>query len=328
MKKVLLTDNISEEALAVFASYENIEAVRTGTLDKAELATMLPEYDAVIVRSPTKLTKDLIAAGKKLKFIGRAGVGVDNIDVEEATRRGITVMNSPGGNSISTAEHAIALLLAVARRVVQADRMVRAGEWRRDALKGRELYGKTAGIIGLGRVGREVARRLLAFSMRILATDPYITPEAAKSMGVGLVDLDTLFRESHAVTVHVPLVDETRALISDTEIAKMREGVFIVNCSRGGVVDEGALQRGLDSGRVAGVGLDVYATEPPGDHPLLEHERSVFTPHLGAATREAQVRVAVEVAKNVADALDSGKITDAVNRPWAGEKTERRLDIS
>ena len=314
MYKVLLTDNIAQEALDVLAEYDDIEAVSVGSLDKDELEKTLADYDAIIVRSPTKLTSDVVATGTKLKFIGRAGVGVDNIDVDAATARGITVMNSPSGNSISTAEHTTALLLSLARRIPQADHSLREERWERGKLKGVELSGKTLGVIGLGRVGREVARRMLAFSMTVIAVDPYIPPEAAAEIGVELVDMDTLLATSDFITIHVPLGTETRAIISAEQIAKMRDGVFLVNCARGGVMDEAAVREALDSGKVAGVAFDVFETEPPGDHPLFAHERSVFTPHIGAATREAQVRVAVDVARNVADALTGGEIRDAVNK--------------
>jgi D-3-phosphoglycerate dehydrogenase len=315
MHKVLLTDNIAQQALDVFAEYDVIEATRVGTLDPAELAKILPEYDAIIVRSPTKLTKTLIDAGTKLRFIGRAGVGVDNIDIDAATAREIVVMNAPLGNIVSTAEHTIAMMLALARRIPQADRSVRAGKWERGALKGVEMEGKTLGVIGIGRVGREVARRMLAFGMKVLATDPYVTEEAAAKIGIELVDLDTVLRQGHFITIHVPLGSDTKGMISAAEIGKMRDGVFLVNCARGGVVDEAAAKAGLDSGKVAGIAFDVYGNEPPGEHPLFQHERSVFTPHLGAATTDAQVRVAVDAARNVARALDTGEVRDAVNRP-------------
>ncbi len=315
MHKVLLTDNIASEALDVFSDYPDIEAVTVGTLDKEELARILPEYSAVIVRSPTKLTKELIDAGTNLKFIGRAGVGVDNIDIDAATARGIPVMNAPRGNIVSTAEHTIALLMTLARRIPQADRSVRAERWERKDLKGVELSGKTLGVIGLGRVGREVSQRMLAFAMKVIAVDPYVTAEIATDLGVELVDMDTLLRESDFITVHVPLGADTRSIISKPEINRMRDGVFLINCARGGVIDEAAVREALDSGKVAGVAIDVYESEPPGAHPLFSHERSVFTPHLGAATRDAQIRVAVDAARNVADALSKGEIRDAVNAP-------------
>jgi D-3-phosphoglycerate dehydrogenase len=315
MNKVLLTDNIAKEALEVFNEYGDIDATSIGTPDKEELKQMLHDYHAIIVRSPTKMTKDVIEAGTNLKFIGRAGVGVDNIDVDAATARGITVMNSPGGNTVSTAEQTCALLMALARRVPQADRSMRAGEWERSALKGVELSGKTLGVIGLGRVGREVARRMLGFDMRVVATDPYIAAEVAEEMGAEFADLKTVLREGDFITVHVPIGPETRGMISTGEIEQMKDGVFLVNCARGGVVDEKAVEKALASGKVSGVAFDVFEQEPPGENPLFSNERSVFTPHLGAATREAQLRVAVDVARNIADALATGDVRDAVNKP-------------
>ena len=314
MHKVLLTDNIATEALEVFSQYADIEAVRIGTPGPGELARIIPEYDAIIVRSPTKVTAEIIVAGTRLKFIGRAGVGVDNIDVAQATAREITVMNSPGGNTVSTAEHTIAMLLALVRHIPTADRSLRQGSWERSAFKGVELSGKTLGVIGIGRVGREVARRMLAFDMNVIAVDPFVTADAAREIGVGLVDMDTLLRESHFITVHVPLGTDTRAIIAGTEIGKMRDGVYLVNCARGGVIDEAAVAQALETGKVAGVAFDVFEEEPPGAHVFFAHERSAFTPHLGAATGDAQVRVAVDVARNVADALSKGEIRDAVNR--------------
>jgi len=315
MHKVLLTDNIAQEALDVFTDYPDIEAVAVGTLDKDELARVLPEYTAIIVRSPTKLTSDLIEAGTNLKFIGRAGVGVDNIDVDAATARGIIVMNAPSGNTVSTAEHAIAMLMALARRIPQADRSLRGERWERSALKGVELSGKTLGVIGLGRVGRELAQRMLAFSMRVLAADPYIPKEAAAELGVELVDMDAVLEQSDFITIHVPLGSETRSIISTSEIGRMKDGVFLINCARGGIMDEAAVAAALESGKVAGVAFDVFENEPPGSHPLFGHERSVFTPHLGAATGDAQIRVAIDAARNVANALSKGEIRDAVNAP-------------
>jgi D-3-phosphoglycerate dehydrogenase len=239
---------------------------------------------------------------------------VDNIDLDAATGRGIVVMNAPGGNTVSTAEHTIAMLLALARRIPQAHRSVTGGEWDRKAFRGTELCGKTLGVVGLGRVGREVARRMRAFDMRVLGTDPYVDAASAAECGAEWVDMNRLLRESHAVTVHVPLAGDTRALIGREELAAMRDGAFVVNCARGGVVSEDALLEALESGKLAGAAVDVYDNEPPGDHPLFRHPRCVFTPHLGAATAEAQIRVAVTAAECVAEALASGITRNAVNR--------------
>lgn len=313
MYKVLLTDHPEPTALDVFSAYPEIDAVSVATLPAAELAALLPAFDAVIVRSPTKLTADLIAAGTRLRFIGRAGVGVDNIDLAEADRRGIVVLNVPDANTVSTAEHTVGMILAVARRIAEADASLRAGRWDRKRLDGVELYGKTLGIVGLGRVGREVARRMLAFSMKVIAADPYVAADAARGVGVELVELDFLLRRSDVITLHVALTPETARLISKREIEKMRNGVLLVNCSRGEVVDDAALEEGLASGRIGGAGLDVFAIEPPGPHPLFRHPRTVFTPHLGAATREARVRVGVHIAQSVANALVKGEIRNMVD---------------
>jgi D-3-phosphoglycerate dehydrogenase len=312
MHKVLLTDNMLKQAVDVFDAYPDIEAVSVGTLEKAELMRRLSDVDAVIIRSPTKLTAEVIAAGRRLRFVGRAGVGVDNIDVKAARDRGIVVMNVPSGNTVSTAEHTIALILALARRIPEADRSLRAGRWDRKSLAGVELAGKTLGVVGFGRVGREVARRMLAFSMRVIATDPGVSPEEAKSAGVTLLDLDALLRESDIVTVHVAMTRETEGLIADREIRRMRDGAFLVNCARGGVVDENAVRRALEEGKLGGVAFDVFANEPPGSHALFSHARSVFTPHLGGATPDARARVAVHIAETIAKALSTGELRDVV----------------
>jgi D-3-phosphoglycerate dehydrogenase len=313
--RVLLTDNIAPEAVAVFDEYQEIEAQATDTLEPARLLEVIPSFDAVVVRSPTKLTEEVIAAGTRLKFIGRAGVGVDNIDVTAASARGIIVMNSPGGNTISTAEHTIAVMLAVARRLPHAHASLTGGGWDRKTYRGVELCGKTLGVVGLGRVGRAVARRMLSFEMEVIAADPYVSQSDAEAMGVELVPLDRLIARSDWITVHVPLGADTTGLIGGAELAAAKDGVVVINCARGGVVDEDALVDALNSGKVAAAGLDVFATEPPGDHPILSHPRSVFTPHLGAATAEAQLRVATDVARAVADALTTGTLRDAVNPP-------------
>lgn len=301
--KVLLTDNISREAIDVFSSYDEIETKAVGTLDPRELEELIDGFDAVIVRSPTKLTREIIAAGTRLKFIGRAGVGTDNIDVEAAAERGIAVMNAPGGNTVSTAEHTVGMILALARRISEADRSVRAEKWERKALRGVELEGKTLGVIGFGRVGREVARRMLAFSMTVLACDPFVVESEASGAGVRLVELEELIGRSDIITVHVALTPDTKSLIGAKEIEAMKNGVFLVNCARGGIIDETAVREALDNGKVAGIAFDVFSSEPPGRSPLFDHPRSVFTPHLGAATPEAQVRVAVQIAEAIGNAL-------------------------
>lgn len=312
---VLLTDDITLRALEVFESYDNVDAERVGTLAPEDLEQVIGKYHGAVIRTPTRLTARILEKATNLRFVGRAGVGTDNIDLDAATELGITVMNSPRSNTISTAEHTTALMLSVARLVPHAHASVTAGEWNRKAFRGVELYGKTLGIVGLGAVGTEVAKRAKALGMTVVAADPNVGGGEAASMGVELVGLPELCAQSDVVTLHVPLEPGTRNLIGEGEFESMRDGVILVNCARGGVVDEAALLAALDSGKVYGVGLDVYESEPPGDNPLFEHPRSVFTPHIGAATREAHVRVATEAAEAVAEALTRGVIKNAVNRP-------------
>ena len=314
MIRVLLTDHIAADAVRVLESFGGIEAVSMGTPSQSELLRIIPDFEAIVVRSPTRVTADVIERGTKLRFIGRAGVGVDNIDLEAATRRGIVVLNSPRSNTISTAEHTLALMLAVAREVPRAHSTVVAGRWERDTFRGVELHGKTLGIVGLGRVGLEVAKRAAAFGMNVVAHDPYVAPADAGA-NVRMVTLDELVASADWVTVHVPLSPATRGIIGAREIAAMKQGVVVVNCARGGIVDEAALADALDAGHVAAVALDVFENEPPGSNRLLSHPRSVFAPHLGAATIDAQRRVATDVAESIGLALTRGEIRDAVNAP-------------
>jgi D-3-phosphoglycerate dehydrogenase len=314
LNRVLLTDGIAADAVRALEAFGGIEAVAMGTPAPEQLLELIPDFDAIIVRSPTKVTAAVIDAGRRLRFIGRAGVGVDNIDVAAATKRGIVVINSPRSNTLSTAEHTLALMLALARDIPRAHATVTAGRWERDSFRGVELAGKTLGVVGLGRVGREVATRALAFRMRVIACDPFVTAEQAAAHGVELLALPEVLRASDWITMHVPLGMDTQGLIGAREIAAMKDGAVIVNCSRGGVVDEHALLAALDAGKVRAVALDVFEHEPPGDHPLLRHPRSVFTPHLGSVTAEAQRRVATDVAESIGLALTRGEIRDAVNR--------------
>jgi D-3-phosphoglycerate dehydrogenase len=314
VSRVLVTDKISRDAVNVLQSFEGVEAVAMGTPSPEELLALIPDFEAIIVRSPTRVTAAVIEAGKRLKFIGRAGVGVDNIDVAAATRRGIVVINSPRSNTVSTAEHTMALMLAVAREIPRAHATVTSGRWERDTFRGVELAGKTLGVVGLGRVGREVAIRAAAFQMRVIACDPFVAADQALEIGVELMKLPDVIRQSDWISMHVPLGMDTQGLIGTREIAAMKDGVVIVNCSRGGVVDEAALIAALDAGKVRAVAMDVFEKEPPGDSALLRHPRSVFTPHLGAATLDAQQRVATDVAESIGLALTRGQIRDAVNR--------------
>ena len=314
MNRVLLTDGIAADAVQTLEAFGGIEAVAIGTPPPDELLRLIPDFEAIIVRSPTRVTAAVIEAGKRLRFIGRAGVGVDNIDVAAATKRGIVVINSPRSNTVSTAEHTMALMLAVAREIPRAHSTVTAGGWDRGSFHGVELAGKTLGVVGLGRVGREVAIRAGAFRMRVVACDPYVDAAQARALGADLMTLPEVIRESDWITMHVPLGMDTQGLIGAREIAAMKDGVVIVNCSRGGIVDEHALLAALDAGKVRAVAMDVFEQEPPGDHPLFRHPRSVFTPHLGSVTVDAQRRVATDVAESIGLALTRGEIRDAVNR--------------
>ena len=311
--RVLISDSLSKEAVQILEKEFKVD-VNT-KLTPEELKKAIKDYDALVVRSGTKVTKDIISAGEKLKIIGRAGVGLDNVDVEAASKKGIIVVNTPGGNTISTAEHTVSMMLALARNIPQADHSMKKGEWERKKFMGVELYGKTLGIVGLGRIGTEVARRALSFNMKVLAFDPYLSMEKAKELGIEPADLKTLLKESDYITVHTPLTEETKHIISDKEFAVMKKGVRVINCARGGIIDEEALVKAIESGRVAGAALDVYEEEPPSSAKLLKLDKVVLTPHLGASTEEAQVNVAIDVADTVRDALLGRGVRNAVNVP-------------
>lgn len=311
--RILVAEKIAAEGLARLAAAHDVDE-RLG-LDPAALKSIIGEYDALIVRSQVQADAEVIAAGTKLQVIGRAGVGVDNVDLEAATRAGITVVNAPTGNTIAAAEHTIALLLGLARKVAAADASVRRGEWKRSQFQGVELRGRTLGIIGLGKIGMAIADRARAFEMRLLGMDPYVSAEQAALHGVELVDLDGLLAESDAITVHVPLSRATRGLIGPKAIAKLRPGAFVLNVARGGIVDEAAVAEALHAGHLGGAGIDVFESEPPIGSPLLEAPNTLLTPHLGASTAEAQVLVAEEVADQVLDVLAGRAARYAVNAP-------------
>ena len=314
--KILVSDHLSEEGLKILKEVKEFKVEVKTDLKPDELKQAIKDYNALIVRSATKVTKDVINAADKLKVIGRAGVGLDNVDLEAATNRGIMVMNTPAGNTISTAEHTLSMLLALSRNIPIADSSLKSGEWKRSKFMGVELYGKTLGIIGLGRIGREVSKRAASFDMKIIAYDPFLSKEVAGQLGIELVELKELFKKSDYISVHTPLTDETRHMISEKEIVLMKSGVRIVNCARGGIIDEGALLEGLESGRVAGAALDVFEKEPPDlSSALLKHKNVVATPHLGASTEEAQVNVAIEICESVRDALLNKGIRNAANFP-------------
>jgi D-3-phosphoglycerate dehydrogenase len=311
--RVLVSDKLSEEGLAPLRECPDIELLVKPGLKPEELKHEIAHAHALLVRSATKVTADIIEAAPNLAAVGRAGVGVDNIDIEAATRRGVVVCNSPEGNTIAAAEHTLALMLAVARNIPAANASVAAGEWRRSAFVGVELLNKTLGVIGLGKIGAEVAIRAQAFGMRVIGQDPFITPDRSSRLGVEIVELPELLERSDFITLHVPLTKDTRQLIGAETLANVKPGVRIINCSRGAVVDEGALAEAVKAGKVAGVGLDVFEQEPPTESPLLGLKGVVFTPHLGASTAEAQLKVAVDVAQQVVDVLQGRPARSAVN---------------
>ncbi|MFH1201810.1 MAG: phosphoglycerate dehydrogenase [Candidatus Omnitrophota bacterium] len=315
MIRILVSDKLSEEGLKILKAEVEFSVDVKLDLKPEQLKEIIANYDALVVRSGTKVTKEIIEAGKNLKVIGRAGVGLDNVDLEAATKKGIIAMNSPAGNTISTAEHTMSMILALSRNIPQADTSMKKGEWLRSKFMGAELYGKTLGIIGLGRIGKEVARRSSSFGMKIIAYDPFISESAAKEMEVELVELKDLISRADYITLHIPFTDETKNMISEKELALMKKNVRIINCSRGGIIDEKALAKAVEEGRIAGCALDVYETEPPKDSPLLKCNNCVLTPHLGASTEEAQVNVAVEIAEAVRDALLGRGIRNAANFP-------------
>ncbi len=324
--RVLIADRIAREGLGPLANDPRFELIDRPGLKGEDLAAALAEADAVLVRSATKITREALARATRLKVIGRAGVGVDTIDVDAATERGVAVMNAPAGNTVSAAELAFALLLALIRKVAAADRSMRAGEWDRTSFSGTELHGKTLGLVGAGRVGGEVARRARAFGMRVVAYDPFLSADAALEMGAELLPLDAVLRQADVLSLHVPLTDKTRGMLGDAELALIKPSAVIVNAARGGILDEAALLQRLTDGRIAGAAMDVFDQEPlAADHPLRRLPNTVLTPHLGASTEEAQINVAVEIAEAVRAALVEGDYSRAVNATLVGGERLRRL---
>ena len=321
--KVLVADPISQRGVEELAAGGTLEVVVNTGLPEAELIKIIPEFSALVVRSQTKVTAAVLDAACKLKAVGRAGVGVDNVDIDAATRHGVIVMNTPGGNTISTAEHAFSLLMSIARSIPQADASMKAGKWDRKKFEGVELYSKTLGILGMGRIGTELARRAIVFGMRVIAYDPYLSVSRARSLQVELIeDLDELLPQADFISMHMPLTDETRHMLDARRISLCKKGVRIVNCARGGLVDEAALGAALQSGHVAAAALDVYEVEPPpADFALRSEKNMVFTPHLGASTAEAQENVGIEIAQAIRAALLEGEIRNAVNMPSIDAKT-------
>ena len=327
MKKILVSDPLSDEGLKILKEVQDFQVDVKTDLKPDGLKEIIKNYDALVVRSATKVNKDIIAAADNLKVIGRAGVGLDNVDLEAATQKGIIVMNTPGGNTISTAEHTMSMIMALSRNIPQASSSTKKGEWKRSKFMGVELYGKTLGIVGFGRIGKEVAKRCLSFGMRILAYDPFLSKEVAESIGVEVHELKDVLEAADYITVHTPLTDETKHMISSEEFAIMKKGVRIINCARGGIIDEQALVAAIKEGKVAAAALDVFEQEPVSpDNELLKLDNVVTTPHLGASTEEAQVNVAIEVAEIVRDALLGRGIRNAANYPCLEPEVCRILD--
>ena len=313
--KILIADAMSDKAVEILKSNKLDVDVKTD-LKKEELQAIIGGYDALIVRSATKVTKEIIEKADRLKVIGRAGIGVDNVDVEAATEKGIVVMNTPQGNALAAAEHALALIFALARKIALADRTMKEGKWEKKLLMGVEVYDKTLGVIGIGNIGMIVAEKGVALGMKVLAYDLYVTKEAAAQKGIELVDLDTLLSRSDFITVHVPMLKETKDLINKGNLAKTKKGVFIVNAARGGIINEKDLYQAIEEGQVAGAALDVFEQEPPPkDDPLVMSEKVVATPHLGASTKEAQSKVAIDIANQIVDYALNGVIKNSVNVP-------------
>ncbi len=314
MPKVLIADKLSPAAVAIFRERGVDADVKTG-LTKEELIKIVDQYDGIAIRSATKLTADVLKAAKKLKVVGRAGIGVDNVDIPAATAAGVIVMNTPFGNSITTAEHAISLMLALARELPAANTSTQSGKWEKNRFMGVEITGKVLGLIGAGNIGSIVADRAKGLKMRVIAYDPYLSQERANDLGIEKVELNELLARADFITLHVPLTAETRNILSADAIAKTKKGVRIINCARGGLVDEHALKAALDNGHVAGAALDVFETEPAKENILFGNDKVVATPHLGASTTEAQENVALQVAEQISDYLLTGAITNALNMP-------------
>jgi D-3-phosphoglycerate dehydrogenase / 2-oxoglutarate reductase len=322
--RVLIADKLSPAAVDIFKNRGVDFDIKVG-LSKDELIAVIGDYDGIAIRSGAKLDKDVIAAANKLQVIARAGIGVDNVDIPAATAKGVVVMNTPFGNSITTAEHAIAMMFALARQIPAADASTQAGKWEKNRFMGVELYAKTLGLIGAGNIGGIVADRALGLKMKVVAYDPFLSPERAIEMGVEKVELEELLARADVITLHTPLTDKTRNILSAENLAKTKKGVLIVNCARGGLVDEVALRKLLDEGHVAGAGFDVFITEPAKENPLFGSDKVVATPHLGASTSEAQENVALQVAEQVSDYLLTGAVTNALNSPSVSAEEAPKL---
>ncbi|MCB9708363.1 MAG: phosphoglycerate dehydrogenase [Myxococcales bacterium] len=325
--RVLVSDKFSEAGLNVLKDASGIAFDYKPGLSPEELCGIIGTYDGLLIRSNTNVDANVLASAEKLRIVGRAGIGVDNVDVPMASKQGIVVMNTPTGNAVTTAEHALALLMAVTRKIPQATASMRAGKWEKSKFEGREVASKVLGVVGLGNIGRIVAERAQGLRMRVIAFDPVVSEEKAASLGIKRVSLDELYKQADFITLHTPKTAETTHMINDAAFDKMKQGVIVINAARGGIVDEAALYRALEGGKVAGAGLDVFEEEPPpSDHPLLKLAQVVCTPHLGASTSEAQERVSVEIAEQVIDYLKHGIIRNSVNVPAVKKELAERLD--
>lgn len=314
--RVLVSDKLSQTAVNIFKDYGiDVDFLPDVGKDADKLLEIIPQYDGLAIRSATKVTEKLIAAAENLKVVGRAGIGVDNVDIPAASRKGIIVMNTPFGNSITTAEHAITLMMAVTRQIPSADASTQAGKWEKSKFMGIEITNKTLGLIGAGNIGKNVAERARGLKMKVAAYDPFLSSEKAEELGIEKVELDELFQRADYITLHVPLTDKTKNIISAEAIAKMKDGVRIINCARGGLVDEKALADAIKAGKVAGAAFDVFEVEPAKDSPLFGLPNVVCTPHLGASTTEAQENVAIQVAEQISEYLTKGAVTNALNMP-------------
>lgn len=324
MPKVLISDKMDPKAAQIFRE-RGVEVDEITGKTPEELKAIIGQYDGLAIRSSTRVTKEILEAATNLKVVGRAGIGVDNVDIPSASAKGVVVMNTPFGNSITTAEHAIALMFALARDLPEADKSTQAGKWEKNRFMGVEVTGKTLGLIGAGNIGSIVADRALGLKMKVIAYDPFLTPERALEMGVEKMTLDDLLLRADFITLHTPLTDQTRNILSRENLAKTKKGVRIINCARGGLIDEAALKEGLDSGHIGGAALDVFVQEPAKESPLFGTPNFISTPHLGASTNEAQVNVAIQVAEQMADYLVSGGVTNALNVPSLSAEEAPRL---
>ncbi|HUU49384.1 MAG TPA: phosphoglycerate dehydrogenase [Nitrospinota bacterium] len=313
--KILVSDNISEKGLKILRSEKDLNIVVKTDLSHDDLLKEIKDYDGLIIRSATEVKEDVIESAEKLRIIGRAGIGMDNVDLEAASKKGIIVMNTPGGNTITTAEHAIAMMLAISRNIPQANASMKEGKWEKKKFTGVEVFRKTLGIIGLGRIGAIVAQKAQGLGMNVLGNDPYISEERAKEVGVKKVELKELLKNSDYITLHCSKSDDTVNLIGKEEFSLMKDGVRIINCARGGLIDENALYEAIKDGKVAGAALDVFEKEPPKENPLLSLDSVITTPHLGASTGEAQENVAIDIANQIVDFFKSGQVKNAVNVP-------------